>query len=242
MATRALRSLLVGLSVAAGCSGSSPRDSAVMTLSQVAEPGAPGTAAATEAKPKWRRGAVECRSGSIRPSLLAGVTAAMPLDAIEIRRGRRPEDPGELLDARGDVCGTLDERQCDAARRRSAPPEGFLYQCDPGSCFHYLLLRQGDRIEAAARLGDLLRLLAPIDTEHDALLLAWASGSHVACDGGQLDGEIERTSSGFRYTTETITSLCPPVTSRIVIDVTREGVVSEVSRRTVRQGSGCIHI
>jgi hypothetical protein len=210
-----------------------------MALSQAAEPGAP---ASTEAKPKWRRGAVACRSDSIRPSLLAGVTTAMPLDAIELRRGRRPEDPGELLDARGDVCAALDARQCDAARRRAAPPEGFLYQCDPRSCFHYLLLRRGDHIEAAPRLDDLVRILAPIDTEHDALLLAWASGSHVACDGGELDGEIERTSRGFRYTTEAMTSLCPPTTSRIVIDITRDGVVSEVSRRTVRQESGCIRI
>ena len=230
MPTRALRTVLVALSISAGCSGSPPRDGAA--------PGVPGT----EANPQWRRGAVQCRADNNRPALLAGVTTAVPLDAIELRRGRVPEEPGELMDARGDVCGTLDERQCDAARRRLAPGEGFLYQCDPGSCFHYLLLRRGDRIEAVPRLADLVRLLAPIDTEHDALLVAWGSGYHVACNGGALDGEIERTSSGFRYTTEAMTGLCPPVTSRIVIDVTRDGIVTEVGRRTVREGTGCINI
>jgi hypothetical protein len=233
MATRALRTVLVGLSIAAGCSGSPPRDSSVEILSQ---------APPTEAKPKWLRGAAQCRADSSRPLLLSGVTTAMPLDAIELRRGRIPDEPGELIDARGEVCGTLDPSQCDAARRRFAPDEGFLHQCDPGSCFHYLLLRQGDRIEAVSRLPDVMRVLAPIDTEHDALLLAWASGYHVACDGGALDGEIERTSSGFRYTTEAMTGLCPPVTSRVVIDVTSDGVVTEVSRRTVREGTGCIRI
>jgi hypothetical protein len=64
----------------------------------------------------------------------------------------------------------------------------------------------------------------------------------VGCEGGGLDGEIARTSGGFRYTTEAMTGLCPPVTSRIVIDVTSDGEVTEVSRRMVRQGTGCIHI
>jgi hypothetical protein len=234
MAARALRTVLVGMAFAAGCAGSPPRDGAVVISSQAAPD--------TEAKPMWRPGAVHCRADGGRPLLLAGVTTAVPLDAIELRRGRAPGEPGQLLDSRGDVCATLDEKPCDAARRRLAPDEGFLHQCDPGSCFHYLLVRQGDRIAVAPRIDDVVRLLAPIDTEHDALLLAWASGYHVACDDGGLDGEIERVGSGFRYTTEAMTGLCPPVTSRIVIDVARDGVVTEVSRRMVRQGTGCIHI
>jgi hypothetical protein len=140
------------------------------------------------------------------------------------------------------MCAPLDAQACDAVRGRFAPGDGFRPSCEPSSCFHYLLLRRGDRIATASRLSDVVRVLAPIDTEHDALLLAWASGYSAVCDGDGLEGEIERTAEGFRYTTETMTGLCPPVTSRIVIDVTRDGVVSERSRREVRRGTGCIHI
>ncbi|MFO0551950.1 MAG: ferritin-like domain-containing protein [Polyangiaceae bacterium] len=245
MDAAALRSLfarIVGATLAAplGCASSS-HDT---TVTIETEPAASSAVASTSTDVHTRRPPMElrCEKDQYRPNLLAGVTSSAPFDALEILRAYGGEDSGDVIESFGDVCAGRDQASCDAERGRLHTNEGFLPQCLPGYCTHFMIVRRGHTLEVLSSVEELTRFVAPVDTPQDALLLAWAVGHPVSCSEGKLAGEIVPRGSGYRYTFEDETSLCPPETSRLVVDISREGNLVEVSRTKLKTGTGCIMI
>jgi len=126
------------------------------------------------------------------------------------------------------LLGTCDET-CIAAVSLQLPDEDSeLTQCEQ-ICSQGALVTYDEATAQAVRLQSVDKikaLLGTIDSADEATFLAHITGADVSCSRTTA----EQTANGFELTTLSSVNLCPPTDARVVIEVTTDGDVNELSR------------
>jgi hypothetical protein len=135
---------------------------------------------------------------------LAGVTTAMPVDYLEIRRQYSPGGAGGMVTAvamRGTPCATASDRARCTTELGLVRATGWViptYGPVPPSV-DYVVYTQGDRIGTVTTHDALTAFVAPIETPYDAALLAFVRGHRINC--GMPNARA--VADGFEIATET---------------------------------------
>ncbi|MCA9626649.1 MAG: hypothetical protein KC766_03235 [Myxococcales bacterium] len=236
-----------------GCGGGEPpRTSAAppgeTTSIPVAEPPSTDpTASATppsapsegEQMPQQTPQGERCRAdGGV--NVLAGLSPAKPVDYVAVfqsfGKGQAARE-GEHL---GTPCsGASDERQCDDALKAKTPESGFRVECRPGYCAHGVAYTRGNEVGLASSIDELKAFLGPLDTEGDAILMAWAEGYNIGTCA-DLEKNLKQTKDGYELVTEKMTADCPIEISEFKLKIATDGSVSVLSKKVKSKSGACV--
>ncbi|MGE0321056.1 MAG: ferritin-like domain-containing protein [Polyangiaceae bacterium] len=254
MARRIVWLTLATVGVSACGGGEPPKSSAVppppTTTVPVAEPPAAEPTASAEppeppapSKPEVLPQATpqgeRCREdGGV--NLLAGLNPEKPVDYVGIFQSFGKDakaNEGEHVGAR--CAGASDERACNDALQALKPEHGFHVGCRPGYCAHGVAYTRGNEVGIADQPNTLKEFLGPVDTEGEAVLMAWAEGYNPGtCD--ELKKSVKKTKDGFELVVEKMTKDCPIEISEFKLKVTTTGEVKELSKKVKSKNGACV--
>ncbi len=188
-----------------------------------------------EATPQGER----CRpDGGV--NVLAGLHPAKPVDYVAVfQTFGKGADTREGQHVGTPCTGAADERVCNDALKAQKPTQGFRIECRPGYCAHGVAYTRGNEVGLASSIDELKAFLGPIDTEGEAILMAWAEGHNVGtCD--ELKAKLKQTAGGYELTTEKMTADCPIEISEFKLKVTEDGAVNVVSKKVKSKSGACV--
>lgn len=134
----------------------------------------------------------------------------------------------------GERCGRAsDEAACDEELNRL---ERETYE-------EALLTSDGDLVRARTTEEEFAAFLGPVNTPHEAALMAWQAGFQIYCSGDHLSSVTE-IDGGWRVIGYTVSGGCgePYVTLRYTIIVSPEGTVSVEDSTVVSEEDGTLCI
>jgi hypothetical protein len=141
------------------------------------------------------------------------------------------------VDVRGVPCqGAVDAEACFAALRAAWPDAGSEWQdCGQVGCIaQSLVTTRGDVVQVHQSLAAIEGVLGSIDTSQEAVLWADASGYTPRCGTEELFSlpllTVVEFSAGYRLRTSEMVGSCPVIFQNVLLDVARDGRLSEVSR------------
>jgi hypothetical protein len=166
---------------------------------------------------------------------LSKVKPASPFDFAAIRAARRaaagPPASSEWTSAGEPCSGATDAAECLDALN-AGPPNSVLelgpeLRCGEHGCT-YVVTTAGDEIDYYNFGAEVLEFLGPIDSPEDARL--WLAGTYeVECG----ETRVERKGGGFRVTTLRQTDSCPAEFSRVTVQVSAAGKVTELDSQAL---------
>lgn len=169
---------------------------------------------------------------------LGAVTPAEPATYWELRFAGLGDDY-EVVASTGSLCAAAqDQAACEAEFRALSSDTGFGIGCLPGYCFHYLVVNRvdGDTVTNTVtntvidQSSELLEFLGTIDTEVEAVLVAFAGGYSWSTSDPSAGG-IRLVQEGYELLVTDLVSDCLPVQSdRFLLFVSISGEI-EVRRQ-----------
>jgi hypothetical protein len=177
-------------------------------------------------------------------SSFALMNLAARYDYIARRNG--PGSPGGVgigrteSDQAGVACSNAsDPASCQRALETAWPNESSGWnKCVQLCMASGVVVTRADEVRLHDDVADIKQLLGPIDTVHEAALLAQASGFNASCAATRV-AEI---AGGYRLVTTEMVNSCPIEYAEVTLTVTSNGAVEEGAHvRVSRDGSGaCI--
>lgn len=165
---------------------------------------------------------------------LSAITPAEPATYLELRFAGLGDDY-EVVASTGSLCaGAQDQAACEAEFRALSSDTGFGIGCLPGYCFHYLAVNRvdGDAVTNMVidQSSELIELLGTIDTEIEAVLVAFAGGYSWSSSDPSAAG-VRLVDDGYELLVTDLVSDCLPVqTDRFLLFVSISGEI-EVRRQ-----------
>ncbi|MBN8469912.1 hypothetical protein JYJ95_25670 [Corallococcus exiguus] len=130
---------------------------------------------------------VDCSYWWSRHPLFDSLRPAAGLDAVQVRStSEQPPSTGPasgITASWGQACATAtDVPACQAAVDAARPSEGFHFSCAAGACaYRFLLTTQGDQVRTHSTSASVREVLGAIDTEQEAVLMAYAMDYDFLC-------------------------------------------------------------
>ncbi|UQA54636.1 ferritin-like domain-containing protein [Polyangium aurulentum] len=245
---RALRcSVLTGI-LAQGCTVDRPLSLAEETDPDAVDEREP-TATPVAVDPEAR--GVSCPEGSYYPVSASGLNPSRDFDYIAIRQVYGDPSPAALpaerwtrseftvLSETGVACATATGAECRekvANHPASMRSPSCLQICSETS----VVTTSGDNVRRWAGQQDLAKLLRPIDTPDEAILLV-TQNYDVACNDAER-GSVQAVEDGFLVTGTKMTAMCAPIIiMRYTLHVSRSGQVREIaSEELERNENMCV--
>ncbi|HNN96393.1 MAG TPA: ferritin-like domain-containing protein, partial [Pseudomonadota bacterium] len=177
---------------------------------------------------------------------VAGLTPAKPVNYIEYRAIGGTGAAFKTLSQSGTVCATatspatcLSELEFQVSRAATS----FRWPCVSSglTCSRNVLATtRADEVAVAADATTVTAMLAPIDSEQDAVFVAMASGKESSCQDKNL-GAVRSVAGGFEVVASTDHVCGGDGLQQYLLFVDPEGQVSEKSRYQLQPGlSGCV--
>ncbi|RKH50390.1 ferritin-like domain-containing protein [Corallococcus llansteffanensis] len=175
---------------------------------------------------------------------LGGLTISPAPDLIQLR-GREKYLSGEPphfwtwpVASQGQPCATAtDATACQAALEAADPIGGLHYECGPVCSDRFLVTTRGDEVKTYPTLESIQGLLGTVDTQQEAVLLAFAAGNKLSCT--ELEhGAVKTNEDGTFNVIGTQGSTCGKDTAltQHVVKVFPSGEVREVERYVLKEG------
>ena len=134
---------------------------------------------------------------------------------------------GELIHARGEMCASATDREsCEAEAGR----------LDFG--VRHIVATNGDTVSRFQTHAEVVEFLGSVDTEQEALLVAWHGGYNIECNNVSRGG-VRVVEGGFEVVATQLTNDCPFEITQFLLSVGTEGTVEVLSSEIVEMNSGC---
>ncbi|RKG95218.1 ferritin-like domain-containing protein [Corallococcus sp. CA053C] len=175
---------------------------------------------------------------------LGGLTISPAPDLIQLRgREKHPmADPPLFwtwpVASHGQPCATAtDATACQAALEAADPIGGLHYNCGPVCSDLFLVTTLGDEVKTYATLESIQGLLGTVDTQQEAVLLAFAAGNRLSCTELEM-GAVKTNADGTFNVIGIQGSTCGKGTAltQHVVKVFPSGEVQEVERYVLKEG------
>lgn len=173
-------------------------------------------------------------------NLVAQLTPTPPVDFISLRQFvHHREGAVTPVATIGAVCsGAQDQAACSRTVAATQPLEGFRTGCIPGHCAFNLLYTRGNSVGMADNVEQLTELLAPIDTEGEAYLLAWSQQYSVA-SCSQLPSSLKKTTGGYLLTATKMTNSCPIEITQFNLKINTSGSIQVLGSKLLSKNGPC---
>ena len=184
---------------------------------------------------------VMCEGGAIS---LGGLTISPAPDGIQLRnREKHPMAEPPLfwtwpVASQGQPCATAtDATACQAALETADPIGGFHYSCGPVCSDRFLVTTLGDEVKTYATLESVQGLLGTVDTQQEAVLLAYAADNWLSCTELKM-GAVKTNADGTFNVIGHQGSTCGKDTAltQHVVKVFPSGEVREEARYVLQEG------
>jgi hypothetical protein len=245
--SRALRMALLPLAVPA-VAGCSPR--AVVPAAMPVEPKGPAPLAPSVGPPQVAVDErVSCAEGEVFPVQAARLKPIVSVDYLALRTSAaRPGegDPNdwsksdfEELSQHGIPCGSAPPGSSCKATLAKHPTGAANAQCLQMCRELSVVTTRGAEVTRWATPQELSKLLAPIDTVDEALLMADAAHYNVSCEPEST--KVRRTVDGYEVFATRLTAMCAPmITTGYWLKVSATGDVSELSSQELARSEACV--
>jgi hypothetical protein len=247
---RALRCSVVTGVLAAGCTVDRPlalaehTDPGLGEEGELAGPPTGGLAREPVDRPAEdppATGGLVCQEGSDHPVSASGLSPSRQFDYIAIRQvyGVPSSSAGAgerwtgteftVLSETGTACATARGEACSQKVSRHPEPLQATY-CVQICSETSVVTTAGNEVRRWVGQEELSRLLGPIDTPDEALLLVSTAGYNLACND-PARGNVEQVEDGFVVTATQMTAMCAPIiTTQFTLHVSRDGTIREMGR------------
>lgn len=154
--------------------------------------------------------------------------------------------PAQIISDVGARCDTPNP-ECAEDLDVAQQPNDLTFTQDCGQrgfCRYFFVATDGDQVKRYTNRDELLQFLGGIDTPQEAFLLVEYDGYVVSCPANESPGFIATASAiagkdGFEVTVMQTTNICPVQMDKVGLTVTREGVVTEISRQKLKALNEC---
>lgn len=174
---------------------------------------------------------------------LRGIEAPVIPDVMQLRsvNGSGPmasDRTQSVMSTVGELCKTATNTSaCQTSFSALAPTTGFASACLQICNDYHVATTRGDEVKALTTVEALKDLFGTVDTNQEAVLLAFANGYHIAC--GQLDqGAVKKTGSSYEVIgTKGFACGAGTALTRFYLNVSPEGAVTEKRSEVIAYGS-----
>ncbi|MCY1036490.1 hypothetical protein OV207_33950 [Corallococcus sp. BB11-1] len=164
-------------------------------------------------------------------------------DFVELRITNGPSEitSGRTRTSSGQPCATAtDVPACQTALANATSTESFVDTCQgvcPTVVTHaFLVTTRGDEVKTHPTPEALKSLLGTVDTEQEAVLLAYASGNAVSCETLE-QGAVKKNANGtFNVVTYEGDACADSGLEQVVLEVSAAGELREVERHVLEKG------
>ncbi|MCY1044512.1 ferritin-like domain-containing protein [Corallococcus sp. bb12-1] len=176
---------------------------------------------------------------------LSDLKISPPPDYVELRTLGDASEPtnAHTRTSSGQPCATAtDVPACQTALANATTTEGFADTCQgfcPGVITHtFLVTTRGDEVKTHPTPEALRSLLGTVDTEEEAVLLAYASGHPLNCSTLE-QGAVKKNANGTFNVIAYEGYACGKDTQldQLVLEVSASGELREVERHVLEKGS-----
>ena len=156
-------------------------------------------------------------------SLFSNLTLSSEYDYYELRNSWCNYNDYKVVFSKGQKCADLDSSSCAEYFNSIYSDSGFTSVCHPSCCYHYFVKTYGDQIEIYNDPESVISFLYPIDTQSDALMVAFTNDYGYAVNDSTIGG-IRKIDGNYQLILLKTVSLCNPIqTNKYLIEINSEG-------------------
>ncbi|MFD2587454.1 hypothetical protein ACFSQJ_10970 [Croceitalea marina] len=152
------------------------------------------------------------------------------------------DNRAEVLLSSGVKCqGALEQEECIIRFDKfTNPSDGFAIDCLPDFCFYFVKYTLEETTTVATKTDEIIRFLGSVDSNADAILIAFSKGYKFSTENVEIGG-IRETQFGYELLVTKLINTCNPLRiDRFHLQITTDAEVTVINSEVYDTSDDCI--